>query len=762
MLAARGRDSSMRVKVGLLAMVFLSASVAGAEASSVIVGTVRDAETKQPIPEVVITATSPSLQGEQTVVTDDQGQYWIQDLPPGTYTVRFERALFRPYARSDVPLKAGRTLRLEVLLVGDTDAEDDFGCVPPPVDVSSSTTGQDSVFYGKLDRVLGRSSDALGAVRAAEDFAPLVPDVMDVAGGLSINGASVFENDYQLDSLSVRDAVLGLHALSLSNELLVFTNVVTGGYLPQYAHATGGILNAVTPSGTNDLNGSVFAFWTPGLLEGRRESTGLAIQDALKHQGDFGATLSGPLLEDKLWFFAGVTPAMSRLERTPQTGSPDTSRTFDDARSLQALGKLTYLISQDHNVSLALITAPSVLEEGSVDSTLGALHYFGTFADKKVLVEVSAGWLSRRVTPREGEVSAADQYQVNANATWMAKWVAMHVMKAGVSSEWLVHERPGAKAPSQVFGGYVQDSAMFLNRFTLNVGARYDVQRLEEAGHGHVTTARLSPRVGLVIDPWANSQTKVFAQYGRFQGLIPLGLVDATEDVTLDPDLQPLASHELIAGFEHEVVANVALGATYTHRRLEDGLALVPRADESGVVLANPGSGLAADSPRAARNHDAVTVELHRIALSGWQGQISYTWSRLTGNYVSPFTEWTALEPERRLPLDRPHVVRAYASRELRFDRHRRWHADVGASYLGASGLLLEDAGKRTPWMQSLDVYLDLRYAPLESQEVTFRLDVFNVLNSQEPAQVAEHGTGLAPVRYQAPRQVRLGVRYDF
>ncbi|NMO17233.1 TonB-dependent receptor [Pyxidicoccus fallax] len=753
--------------VGVLAAC-LALSAAGAEARGVIFGTVKEAGTGATVADVVITVTSPLLRGELTVVTDAQGRYRVPDLPPGSYTVRFEKEMFRPYARADVPLKEGHSTKLDVSLVAESleDGIHDLACGPPTIDIGSTTTGRDLDLEYMLYRVLGRSSGSLDAVRTGEDLAPLVPGVLDVAGGLSIHGASVFENEYRLDDLSVRDAVLGVDALSPSTELIQAPELATGGYPAEYGRATGGQLEAMTRSGSNEMHGSVFAFWTPGLLEGRRASTGLGSQEALRHQGDFGATLGGPLLEDKLWFFAGVTPALSRVARTRQVPDSDGGlpRSFDDARSLQALGKLTYLINIDHHVALSLITAPSSQEGGSTDATRTSLRYDGAFKDKKLLVNVNAGWLSQQVTPRAGEERTVDRYQVHARATWLAYWPVTHVMEAGVDSEWLVHERPGAKTPGQVFSGYVQDSAFFGNRLTLNVGARYDVQRIEEAGQDPITRARLSPRVGLIVDPWGNGRMKVFAHYGKFQGLIPLGLLDApapTEDVTVDPDLEPLSSREVVAGLEYEVLRNVVLGATYTHRRLENGLALVPRADGGGVVLGNPGSGLASDSPRAVRNQDAVTMELRIPYRNRWVGQASYTWSKLTGNYVSPFSAWDGLTPRQRLPLDRPHVLRILGARQFDLDRLRKWRADVGASYLGASGLLLE-SGERTPWVHSFDVYLGARYAVRKEQDVAFRLDVFNVLNAQEPAQVEQRDTALEPVRYQAPRQVRLGVRYEF
>ena len=762
--------------LGVLA-VLLASGALGAEARGVIFGTVKDAGSGQPVADVVITATSPSMPGEQTVVSDAQGAYRIPGLPPGTYTVRFEKEHFRPYPRADVPLRDGHATRLEVSILPEVYDEYyvSWGCGPPAVDVGSTTTGRELHHELEFYRVLGRSSGPLGAVRGGEDLAPFVPGVLDAAGVLSISGASVFENEYVLDGLSVRDAVLGLDALPLSMELMQAPDLAAGGYPAEYGRATGGRLWTVTPSGSNALHGSIFGFWTPGLLEGRRASTEVASQDALKHQGDFGATLGGPVLKDRLWFFVGVTPALSRVERTRTVEAPDagvaTSRSFDDARSLQALGKLTYLFDMNHNVSLSLLTAPSSLEAGSTGSAMSALHYSGAFMDKRLLVDVNTGWLSQRVTPRAGESGdrTVDRYQAHARVMGLARWLGMHEFKAGVDAEWLTYARTGSRTPSTVFGGYVQDSVSFVNRITLNVGARYDVQRIDEARGGHVTSARLSPRVGLVVAPHANGRAKVFAHYGKLTGLTPLGLTDAPApgtDVTLDPDLALMSSSEVVTGLEYELFDDVVLGGTYTHRGLENGVARVPRAEGNSFVLANPGSGLAADSPRAARHYDAVTVELRRTFLAGWQGQVSYTWSKLTGNYESPFAAWDGLALERRLPLDRPHVLRAYGARQFFFGNQLT--ADVGASYLGASGVLLKDTGERTPWMQSLDVYLGVGYRPTPHQDplVTFRLDVFNVFNAQEVAQAETHdavdGASPVTVRYQAPRQVRLGARYEF
>jgi hypothetical protein len=110
---------------------------------STLVGTLIDAASRQAVPDVVVTATSPQLQGERVVVTDAQGHYRIPDLPPGVYTLRFEKEEFRPYHRSDIQLRPNRIIRVNVELL-----PEQLGAVVeisggPSIEVGSTATGVD-------------------------------------------------------------------------------------------------------------------------------------------------------------------------------------------------------------------------------------------------------------------------------------------------------------------------------------------------------------------------------------------------------------------------------------------------------------------------------------------------------------------------------------------------------------------------------------------------------------------------------------------
>ncbi|RKH52107.1 carboxypeptidase regulatory-like domain-containing protein [Corallococcus interemptor] len=107
----------------------LASAPTSARSDSAIFGTVIDVGTRKPIPDMVVTAASPSLQGEEVVVTDLQGNFRIPNLRPGQYTLRFERLYYHPYSRTDLQLQAGHSLRVHAEVVPDPN-QPDMGCGP--------------------------------------------------------------------------------------------------------------------------------------------------------------------------------------------------------------------------------------------------------------------------------------------------------------------------------------------------------------------------------------------------------------------------------------------------------------------------------------------------------------------------------------------------------------------------------------------------------------------------------------------------------
>ncbi len=114
----QGRFRLKNIGYAFLVLVLLgSGSLRGqSQGLGTLTGTAVDESTHSPIPKVLVTVTSPQLQGEQAVKTDPTGTYLVPQLPPGTYTIRFESELYVPFVQGDIALDADRTLRINVQL----------------------------------------------------------------------------------------------------------------------------------------------------------------------------------------------------------------------------------------------------------------------------------------------------------------------------------------------------------------------------------------------------------------------------------------------------------------------------------------------------------------------------------------------------------------------------------------------------------------------------------------------------------------------
>jgi len=185
----------------------------------------------------------------------------------------------------------------------------------------------------------------------------------------------------------VNDPAYGIIGTPLSIDFVKEVNVVSGGYMPEYGRSTGGVLDVVTKSGGNEFHGSIFFNLTPGIFEGtpailKREGTTVSTDQSLSSIRDFGFEIGGPIIKDKLWFFAGLDFAFTsrNLERnlnaiqfdaagvpiideegfTTTKRIPNTTTLYRaEERSIQYIGKLTYQLNQDNSLTLSIYGAPT-------------------------------------------------------------------------------------------------------------------------------------------------------------------------------------------------------------------------------------------------------------------------------------------------------------------------------------------------------------------------------------------------------------------
>jgi len=363
--------------------------------SGAIQGLVRD-QTGKALGGVTVIVTSPSLQGEQGAVTDETGQYKITNLPPGTYMAKFyfDKAETR---RTNIIVNINKTTpgfgRIDLTKAKGEVIE--ITAKAPSIDPTSTTQGitlgQD---YTRNIPVPGRTFEsALGAAAgsAGDDL------------GVSFSGSTSLENSYVVDGVNTTGLTYGTVGSPLINDFIQEIEIITGGYNAEYGRATGGVVNVVTKSGSNEFHGQVFTYITPGFAIAERERTptqgsSIDFQSNVAYNMDFGFDLGGPIIKDKVWFYVGFAPRLFRTDvdvitkrRTdcrmtmpngelstcdpvnlgdgtadedPNTGfliyeELDRSRRNASQTTYQFVSKINFAVSPEHQGQVSLIGTPS-------------------------------------------------------------------------------------------------------------------------------------------------------------------------------------------------------------------------------------------------------------------------------------------------------------------------------------------------------------------------------------------------------------------
>jgi outer membrane receptor protein involved in Fe transport len=383
------RDPAFALAATLAAYAAAVSTAHAQTGDSVIQGRVIAADTSTPITEAIVTVRSPALQGDQTVLTDSSGFYRVPNLPPGVYLVHIDKEAHSSFEQGRIQLRASTTLRVDGALVPENVKGEELYLVAdaPTIDVGSSSVST-TISNEMTKRVpLSRPGGKGGAVRSFEGIAQAAPEAKADLYGTSVAGATSPENRYIIDGLVVNNTAYGIGSTPLSAEFVHEVNVVTGGYLPEYGRATGGILNVVTKTGSNELSGNAWWNVTPGFLEGSRKTIvreGITVnyeQPQVSLISDLGADVGGPLIRDKLWFYLGADLATANWDvkrnlyqaTLDPMGMPlkDTSGKIitqlvpgsllehdAQSRSAQVLGKLTFSPTRTHALTFTTVAAP--------------------------------------------------------------------------------------------------------------------------------------------------------------------------------------------------------------------------------------------------------------------------------------------------------------------------------------------------------------------------------------------------------------------
>jgi hypothetical protein len=287
------------------ALIFLIPTVAGAQA--VIAGSVRDTSGAV-LPGVTVEASSPALiEKVRTSISDSGGQYRIEDLRPGIYKVSFTLPGFSTFEREGVELTGSFTATINAeLRVGNLQETVTVTGESPIVDVSSAR--RQTVINNEVLK-------AIPTVRSYNALVVVVPGVVtntnDVATGTAttqfpIHGGRNNEGRMTIDGLNVGNPPGGNQPPGFSvdvgnSEEISFT---TSGGLGE-SETAGLVMNVVPKTGGNSIHGSLFYSGSgKNLQSDNSEGTGIAAPTPLTKIYDLNGAVGGPIMRDKLWYFA--------------------------------------------------------------------------------------------------------------------------------------------------------------------------------------------------------------------------------------------------------------------------------------------------------------------------------------------------------------------------------------------------------------------------------------------------------------------------
>jgi hypothetical protein len=306
----------------VLVVAFASAASVAQDATGRIFGTVYDQQSAV-VPDARVTVTNTATQDTRTAASGKDGSFQLLALPIGTYKVTAEHAGFRTVISQEQKLQINQALRIDFKMeVGAETQTVDVGAEAAPVETVNPTLGQ-SITGRALTNMPLNGRDML-------DLALLQPGVTESnddnggAGNYSIAGGRTDSVTYLLDGGNNNDLLDNSNVLDPNPDAIAEFRILTSDYTAEYGRNGGGVISIVTKSGTNHIHGSGFEFirnrdFDANDYFNKEQIPVLPRLDLKRNQ--FGATLGGPIIKDKAFFFLAYQ-GQRQVQAYPIINSP--------------------------------------------------------------------------------------------------------------------------------------------------------------------------------------------------------------------------------------------------------------------------------------------------------------------------------------------------------------------------------------------------------------------------------------------------------
>ncbi len=318
-----------------------------------IVGTATD-PSGAVLPNVGVKVTNKATLRVVETTTGSTGEYSVRNLDPGRYSVRFSVKGFSAYEVAAVDVSLGKTLRVNAPLTVASSEQTVLVTDAAPLIDTTNTTMANNITAEEFDR--------LPKPRSFQNLAVLSTSVNSgaIEGGIQVNGASGAENNFTVDGISTTSLINGQSRQDAAFEILQEVQVKTGGISAEYGGAMGGVISAITKSGGNEMHGDVHYYLSGNSLNAgpvKRLLLSPSDQITTKYHQDvkqknnlneFGYTLGGYLIKNRLYFFSAASPRFQRRSNDYKFSNGTESATFEQkALSNMAFEKLSFDVTKN-------------------------------------------------------------------------------------------------------------------------------------------------------------------------------------------------------------------------------------------------------------------------------------------------------------------------------------------------------------------------------------------------------------------------------
>jgi hypothetical protein len=288
--------------LALLAL-YLTGRPTSAQTTSTIEGVVTDRQGLA-IPGAEVSITGNSLAVSKKTTTNGAGAYEVAALPAGTYTLTISHAGFRTQVINNLEITLNRTIKINgTLEVGTVQQMVEVSGEIPLLETSSSSEGS-TIVPQQIEQMPLNGRNYL--------------DLMQLVPGVTINRQADLHDDnatpvlgeranntgFLIDGLSNQNELSGGPAAQFNQDTIAEFQVITAGYKAEFGHASGGVVNVITKSGTNDIHGLASAYFRNNVFDSANIPGTSNVPYLLRW--DYDVAGGGAMVRDKAFWFGSV------------------------------------------------------------------------------------------------------------------------------------------------------------------------------------------------------------------------------------------------------------------------------------------------------------------------------------------------------------------------------------------------------------------------------------------------------------------------